>query len=116
MPWEIIIHSEVSIWTEKLNKKMYENLNAVILALRDEGPALGRPIVDHIKGSRLSNLKEMRVPGSHIRVLFAFNNDRVALLLVGGDKSNNWKRWYEENIPIAELRFQELNLLLRKGQ
>jgi hypothetical protein len=31
--------------------------------LLDEGPALGRPLVDRITGSRLHNLKELR-PGS----------------------------------------------------
>jgi len=27
---------------------------------------------------------------------------RSALLLLGGDKAGNWKRWYKKNIPIAE--------------
>ena len=35
-------------------------------------------------------------------LLFAFDPTRSALLLLGGDKSGNWKRWYKENIPIAE--------------
>lgn len=55
-------------------------------------------------------MKELR-PGStgrsEIRVLFAFDLERQAILLVGGDKSNNWKRWYETNIPIADDRFDE---------
>ena len=28
-----------------------------------------------------------------------------AVLLVAGDKSGNWKRWYVENIPVAEQRY-----------
>jgi hypothetical protein len=39
---------------------------------------------------------------SEIRVLFAFDPTRSALLLLGGDKAGNWQRWYKENIPIAE--------------
>jgi hypothetical protein len=35
-------------------------------------------------------------------VLFAFDPARAALLLLGGDKAGNWKRWYRENIPLAE--------------
>ena len=35
-------------------------------------------------------------------MLFAFDPARSALLLLGGDKAGNWKRWYKENIPIAE--------------
>jgi hypothetical protein len=51
------------------------------------------------------HLKKLR-PGSaarsEIRVLFAFEPTRSALLLPGGDKAGNWQRWYKENIPIAE--------------
>jgi hypothetical protein len=53
-------------------------------------------------------MKELR-PGSagrtEIRVLFAFDKERKAILLVGGDKSEDWNRWYKENIPIADARF-----------
>jgi hypothetical protein len=77
----------------------------VVAALREEGPALGRPLVDRIKGSKFHHLKELR-PGSagrtEIRVIFAFDPTRSALLLIGGDKAGNWQRWYRENIPLAE--------------
>jgi hypothetical protein len=67
-------------------------------------------LVDTIKGSRHANMKELR-PGStgrtEIRVLFAFDRERMAFLLVGGDKSDNWTTWYELNIPIADDRFDE---------
>ena len=73
--------------------------------MREEGPALGRPLVDRIAGSQIHHLKELR-PGSagrsEIRVLFAFDPSRSALLL-GGDKAGNWQRWYRENIPVAGL-------------
>jgi hypothetical protein len=78
--------------------------------LRSEGPTLGRPLVDSIKGSRHANMKELR-PGStgrtEIRVLFAFDLERKAILLVGGDKSDDWKGWYDANIPIADKRLDE---------
>jgi hypothetical protein len=76
----------------------------------EEGPALGRPLVDRIQGSRIHHLKELR-PGSagrsEIRVLFAFDPTRSALLLLGGDKAGNWQRWYRENIPLAEQLYLE---------
>ncbi|MEW6475245.1 MAG: addiction module toxin RelE [Actinomycetota bacterium] len=40
-------------------------------------------------------------------MLFAFDLERRAILLVGGDKSKNWAEWYEINVPIAEDRFDE---------
>ncbi len=72
--------------------------------------ALGRPLVDRIQGSKIHHLKELR-PGSagraEIRVLFAFDPTRSALLLLGGDKAGNWQRWYRQNIPIAEQLYLE---------
>lgn len=50
-------------------------------------------------------MKELR-PGSsgksEIRILFAFDPIRQAILLVAGDKSGQWQRWYRKNIPIAD--------------
>jgi len=71
---------------------------------------------DTVVGSRHANLKELR-PGStgrtEIRVLFAFDLKREAILLVGGDKSDDWSGWYETNIPIADDRFDEHQKRLR---
>ena len=87
-----------------------EALLAAIRVLQDLGPGLGRPLVDTIKGSRHKNMKELR-PGStgrtEIRVLFAFDRVRRAILLVGGDKSEDWTGWYEISVPIADDRFDE---------
>lgn len=77
-------------------------------ATRDRN--LGRPLVDSVQGSRHRNMKELR-PGStgrtEVRVLFAFDRERRAILLVGGDKSNDWSGWYKVNIPIADERYAE---------
>lgn len=71
----------------------------------DDRPAEGRPLVDSITASRLSNLKELRPPSAgrtEIRILFVFDPWRSAVLLVAGDKSGQWTRWYREAIPEAE--------------
>jgi hypothetical protein len=66
--------------------------------------------VDAIEVSSRSNMKELR-PGStgrtEVRVLFAFDVQRRAILLLGGDKSGDWSGWYDTNIPIADQRFSE---------
>jgi hypothetical protein len=55
-------------------------------------------------------MKELR-PGSSgeakVRILFAFDPVRQAVLLVAGDKSGQWDKWYRENIPIADGRLDE---------
>jgi hypothetical protein len=68
-------------------------------------PSARAPLVDTITASNIKNLKELR-PGSRgtseIRILFVFDPWRSAILLVAGDKSGKWNRWYAEAIPRAE--------------
>lgn len=108
--WEIEFHPDCELWAESLAQADAEALLAAVNVLRDRGPALGRPLVDTVCGSRHANMKELR-PGStgrtEVRVLFAFDRVRMAILLVGGDKSDDWSGWYQKNIPIADDRFDE---------
>jgi hypothetical protein len=46
-------------------------------------------------------MKELRSSPT-IRVLFAFDPRRMAILLIGGDKRFRWNEWHEEMIPIAD--------------
>jgi hypothetical protein len=120
VPWHVDFHPICEEWANTLQQTDAEALLAAIRVLRDEGPTLGRPLVDTIHGSRHRNMKELR-PGStgrtEIRVLFAFDPTRRAILLTGGDKSGNWVRWYHANIVIADDRFdQHLASLAKKGK
>lgn len=47
-------------------------------------------------------MKELRPPTGNIRILFAFDPKRTAILLIGGDKTNRWTAWYKRMIPIAD--------------
>jgi len=99
---------EFQTWLESLDQETYNRVLAAADILREEGPSLGRPLVDTVKGSRFANMKELRPPApgrKTIRVLFVFDPDRQAILLVGGDKTNNWEKWYTRNIPVADARF-----------
>ena len=49
----------------------------------------------------------LRSVSGHIRVLFAFDPRRMAILLLGGDKRDRWAAWYEEAIPLAERLYEE---------
>ena len=91
----------------ELNSDEFDLISAAIDMLQDQGPTLGRPAVDRIKGSRHHNMKELRSIGGHIRILFAFDPAREAIMLVGGDKTGRWNDWYSENIPIADDLYDE---------
>jgi hypothetical protein len=106
--YNLVMTKQVRDWLHALRQGDPITRRLVALAidqLLDEGPLLGRPLVDRITGSRLHNLKELR-PGSsarsEVRILFIFDPARNAVLLVAGDKSGRWAEWYREAIPAAE--------------
>jgi hypothetical protein len=45
--------------------------------------------------------------GGHLRALFAFDPKRRAIVLLGGEKRDDWSDWYERNIPIADDLYDE---------
>ena len=53
-------------------------------------------------------MRELRIQheGRPYRVLYAFDPNRAALLLIGGDKTGN-DRWYEIFVPIADRLYDE---------
>jgi hypothetical protein len=115
----VIWHPAVAEWRTTLDDDTYQQVLAALRELRDHGPALGRPLADTVRGSRHRNMKELR-PGSagrsEIRILFAFDSQRQAILLVAGDKAGRWERWYKRNIPLADDRFDEHLERMRRRQ
>jgi len=106
-------------WLDSLDESSLRQVVAAIEVLAEAGPALGRPLVDTITGTRHRNMKELR-PGSsgdsELRILFAFDPVRRAIFLVGGDKSGNWIRWYREAIPRADRLLDEHIKALRRDR
>jgi hypothetical protein len=100
--WEILMTDEVEQFLDTLyasDRETHKLVNQAILVLERNGPAEGRPLVDTITGSSIPNMKELR-PGSvgtsEIRILFAFDPWRSAILLIAGDKAGQWQRWYRQ--------------------
>lgn len=112
--WELEYTDEFSEWWEDLTEKQQDFLDAAVEKLQVYGPALGRPLADTVSGSRHPNMKELRPVGTYIRVFFAFDPRRSAILLIGGDKSGRWKKFYEELIPVADALYDEHIEQLRK--
>ncbi|MFJ5540666.1 type II toxin-antitoxin system RelE/ParE family toxin [Micromonospora chalcea] len=108
MEWEILMTGQVEDFLDELyaaDRESHRLVNQAILVLERNGPIEGRPLVDSITASRLSNLKELRPPSggrTEIRILFVFDPWRSAVLLVAGDKSGQWTRWCRDAIPEAE--------------
>jgi hypothetical protein len=108
MTWEILRLPEVYDWELWLTPGNQTRVKRAFMLLRSHGPNLGRPHVDHLKGSAIRNLKELRIRGeggSEFRMLFLFDGSRKAIVLVAGDKKGEWKKWYQKQIPVAEQRY-----------
>lgn len=104
--WTVHQHPDVRDWLRLFaGTDASARVEAALDMLAERGPGLGRPVVDTITNSRHADMKELRV-GS-IRILFAFDPQRDAVLLVGGDKRGEWKRWYDKAVPLADDRFDE---------
>jgi hypothetical protein len=117
MVWSVFLHEEFEQWFDSQDEALKEAIAAILDVLEEEGPRLGRPYVDTVKGSAFTNMKELRVQyaGEPWRLLFAFDPERTAIILLGGSKQGN-KRWYEENIPTADKRFAEHLEQLKKKE
>jgi hypothetical protein len=117
MKWDVEYTDEFEDWWGSLTEDERDSVESCIPALQQSGPALGRPLVDTVKGSRHPNMKELRPPGTNIRIFFAFDPRRIAILLIGGDKTGRWQEWYDENIPIADALYDEyLEELHKEGE
>lgn len=115
MVWNVLFHDDFAVEFDALADSLQDELLAHALLLNDFGPALGRPTVDTLKGSKHANMKEMRFAwaGEVWRVAFAFDPERQAILLVGGDKGgSDQRRFYKRLIAMADERFDgHLNTL-----
>ena len=105
--WIVEYTDEFEAWWIDLAEETQDDIDRVVRLLEEHGPTLGFPYSSAINGSNFA-LRELRVQsdGHPIRVLYAFDPVRSALLLLGGDKTGN-SRWYEENVPKAERIFEE---------
>jgi hypothetical protein len=108
MIWEIIFHREFEEWFFAEDVTVQASIGMVLDILEEQGASLGRPYVDTVKGSAFTNMKELRVQhdGNPYRILFAFDPQRQAVLLIGGNKRGD-KHWYEKSISVADKRFAE---------
>lgn len=106
--WEIEYTDEFATWWTSLSEAEQEEIDAKVGLLEERGPTLSRPHADVIASSRHANMKELRgkVNDRHLRVLFAFDPRRAALLLIGGDKTDD-PGWYERFVPIADDLFDQ---------
>ena len=115
--WDVEGTDEFASWFAGLSDGEQVAVGRIVELLVEHGPGLPFPHSSGIESSRHRHLRELRIQheGRPYRVLYAFDPRRTAILLVGGDKTGN-DRWYEENVPRADVLYDEyLRALEQEG-
>jgi len=101
--WQVEYTDEFENWWETLDEDEQESVTSCVLLLEARGPMLSYPFSSGIEKSRHSHMRELRIQhgGRPHRVLYAFDPRRVAILLIGGDKTGD-DRWYDKFVPLAD--------------
>ena len=115
--WTIAFHETFAVEFETFDSEVQITIAAYVRLLERFGPHLGRPHADTLKQSVHANMKELRFNAADgvWRIAFAFDPDRRAILLVGGDKSGGSEaKFYRRLIATADRRFNTHLAALRK--
>jgi len=108
MTWNVEYTDEFGRWWDGLTEGEQEDVAATVSLLEARGPQLPYPYSSDVRMSRHGHMRELRIQhaGRPMRVLYAFDPRRVAILLVGGDKTGE-DRWYERFVPLADRIYDE---------
>lgn len=117
--WNVEATDRFWSWLELQDDAIRIDMLAALKLLAQEGPHLGRPFVDTLYFSKISNMKELRVQsnGRPLRGFFVFDPLRKAIVLCAVNKAGkNEKRFYREMLIIAEQEYQLHLNSLKKSQ
>ena len=117
MAWSAEHTDEFADWYADLSESEQDDITAVGLLLMEQGPQLPFPYSSGVNGSKHAHMRELRVQsaGRPIRVFYAFDPRRSAILLIGGDKTGD-NRFYERMIPVADALYDDyINEIRKEG-
>jgi len=106
--WIVEYTDEFGTWWDTLAEADHIAIDAHVRELERKGPNLPFPYSSGITGSRHAHLRELRIQrgGRPIRIFYAFDPRRIAILLIGGDKTGD-RRFYERYVPTADRLYDE---------
>ena len=108
MVWSVEFTDEFGLWWDGLSEAEQEDVDAHVLRLEARGPQLPFPYSSGVVGSRHDHMRELRVQsgGDPIRVFYAFDPRRTAILLIGGLKTGDG-RFCDRMIPLADRLYDQ---------
>ena len=101
--WNVEYTDEFGDWWATLTESQQDDVEAIIALLEQKGPQLPFPYSSGISGSRHAHMRELRIQsgGDPLRVFYAFDPRRTAILLAAGNKAGD-RRFYARMIPLAD--------------
>jgi hypothetical protein len=113
--WMVEYTDEFGEWYQGLTETEQDAVDRTVGLLEARGPRLPFPHSSGVVGSRHRHIRELRVQssGEPLRIFYAFDPRRIAILLVGGNKSGDG-RFYERLIPVADRLYDEYLDEIRK--
>lgn len=113
--WDVEVTDEFIHWWTTLEEDQQDAVAASVRLLEGMGTTLGFPHSSGVKTSRHSHMRELRVQhrGRPLRVFYAFDLRRTAILLIGGAKSGD-DRFYKTVVRRADSLYDEHLALLQK--
>jgi hypothetical protein len=108
MAWEVEYTDEFGAWWDTLTGAQQVDIDAHVQELERRGPRLPFPYSSGVEGSRHGHMRELRVQsgGRPLRIFYAFDPRRAAILLIGGDKTGD-DRFYARYIRVADDLYDE---------
>ena len=115
MSWNVEYTDEFGEWWIGLSDREQEDITAIAILLMEYGPNLPFPHSSGVAGSKHRHMRELRIQsrGKPIRILYAFDPTRSAILLIGGNKTGD-QRFYKKMIPAADRLYDDHIEQLRK--
>ena len=117
MPWNVEYTDEFGAWWRTLGAGEQDDIAAIVALLEEKGPRLPFPYSSGVKGSRHPHMRELRVQssGDPLRVFYAFDPRRTAILLIGGKKTGD-EGFYERMTRLADRLYNDyLDEIRREG-
>ena len=116
MRCEVEVTDEFQSWWNGLTEREQEDVSEVVEALEEHGVNLPKQYSSSVNSSRHGHMRELRVQsgGKPIRIFYAFDPRRTAILLLGGRKRGHEQQFYRDHARRADAIYDQVLRELRR--
>ena len=109
MSWEVEVTDEFKSWWSELSVHEQRDVTRVVEALEEHGTNLPKQHSSSVLSSRHGHMRELRIQsgGRPIRIFYAFDPRRTAILLIGGRKTGHEQRFYRDLVRRADAIYDQ---------